>query len=160
MSDAKRIPDEDNPLGYLEFEKTLNLAKDVSWIPEARGKVVKIVAQLLPLLPRNEHYHVVLMDRNLNEVIASQKAMLARQGRRGAELEEQKLSATYRAQLQRVRQQIARRPEMRILAVNYGELLGNPGAGAERLALFLGEPFSCMAAAAAVRPELRRQRQK
>ncbi len=159
LSDAKRIPDEDNPLGYLEFEKTLNLAKDVSWIPEARGKVVKIVAQLLPLLPRNEHYHVVLMDRNLNEVIASQKAMLARQGRRGAELEEQKLSATYRAQLQRVRQQIARRPEMRILAVNYGELLGNPGAGAERLARFLGEPFSCMAAAAAVRPELRRQRQ-
>ena len=37
LSDAKRIPDEDNPLGYLEFEKTLNLAKDVSWIPEARG---------------------------------------------------------------------------------------------------------------------------
>ena len=159
LTDAKRIPDEDNPLGYYEFEKSLKLAKDVSWIPEARGKVVKIVAQLLPFLPRNEHYYVVFMERDLREVIASQKAMLARQGRRGAQLAEQKLSDTYRAQLQRVMKQMARRPELRRLTINYGDLLANPIAGTERLARFLGEPFDCVAAAAAVRPDLRRQKQ-
>lgn len=159
LTDAKRIPDEDNPLGYYEFEKTLKLAKDVSWIPEARGKVVKIVAQLLPFLPRNEHYCLVFMERNLNEVIASQKAMLLRQGRKGAELDEQKLSETYQAQLQRVRQHLARRPEMRTLSVNYSALLADPASGAERLALFLGQPFDRVRATAAVRPELRRQKQ-
>jgi tetratricopeptide (TPR) repeat protein len=158
LTDARRIPDEDNPLGYYEFEKTLKLAKDVSWIPEARGKVVKIIAQLLPFLPRNEHYHVVLMERELGEVIASQKAMLARQGRQGAALDERQLSETYRAQLLRVRQQLAHRPETRTLSVNYSELLADPASGAERLACFLGRPFDCIAAAAAVRPELRRQK--
>ncbi len=120
--------------------------------------MVKIVAQLLPFLPRNEHYHVIFMERNLNEVIASQKAMLARQGRQGAALDAQKLSETYQTQLQRVRKQIARRPEMPILSVNYGELLADPTAGAEQLAQFLDGPFDCARAIAAVRPELRRQK--
>lgn len=159
LTDAKRAADEDNPRGYFEFEKTLSLAKDTAWLPQARGKVIKVVAQLLPFLPRNEHYHVILMERNLDEVIASQNTMLVRQGRRGAELDARKLSETYRAQLQRVRKQISRRPEMRTLAVNYGELLTDPAAGTERLADFLGEPFDRSAAVAAVRPELRRQKQ-
>jgi hypothetical protein len=99
------------------------------------------------------------MERDLREVIASQKAMLARQGRRGAQLAEQKLSDTYHAQLQRVLKQIGRRPELRRLTINYGDLLANPTAGTERLARFLGEPFDGTAAAAAVRPDLRRQKQ-
>ena len=158
LTDAKRISDEDNPLGYFEFEKTLQLAKDASWIPEARGKVIKIVAQLLPYLPRNEHYHVIFMERDLNEVISSQKAMLTRQGRSGAQLAEQKLSETYRGQLARVQRQLARRPDTRTLRINYGELLENPATHAEQLARFLGEPFNCSAAITAVHPELRRQK--
>src|SRR4029077_16977405 len=93
LTDSKRPADEDNPLGYFEFEKTLELAKDVSWLPQARGKVVKIVAQLLPFLPTTEHYDVIFMERNLAEVISSQKAMLARQGRHGAALNDQQLTA-------------------------------------------------------------------
>jgi predicted AlkP superfamily phosphohydrolase/phosphomutase/tetratricopeptide (TPR) repeat protein len=157
LSDAKRVPDADNPLGYFEFEKVLGLAKDATWVPQARGKVVKIVTQLLPFLPRNEHYHILLMERNVAEVIASQNAMLAQQGRPGAELGDQQLSETYAAQVRRVRQQLARRPEMRTLFVNYAELLADPAAGVDRLAQFLGQPFDREAAAHAIRPELRRQ---
>jgi predicted AlkP superfamily phosphohydrolase/phosphomutase/tetratricopeptide (TPR) repeat protein len=158
LTDAKRAADEDNPRGYLEFERTLNLARDAAWVPQARGKAVKIVAQLLPFLPADEHYDVILMERNLEEVIASQKAMLARQGRSGAELTEQQLLATYTAQLQRVRAQLSRRPEIRILSVDYSKLLAGPGAGVERVARFLGGAFNCEGAAGAVRPELRRQK--
>jgi len=157
LTDARRAADEDNPLGYLEYDKALSLAEDVSWLPKARGKVVKIVAQLLPHLPRNEHYQLIFMERNLEEVIASQRAMLARQGRPGAELEDRELAAVYRAQLERIRGQIARRPELRVLTVRYAGLLADPTAGVNRLARFLGEPFDQPAAAAAVRPELRRQ---
>jgi predicted AlkP superfamily phosphohydrolase/phosphomutase/tetratricopeptide (TPR) repeat protein len=158
LTDGRRAADEDNPLGYLEFEKTLSLPKDVSWLPQARGKAVKIVAQLLPYLPRDEHYNLILMERDLDEIVASQHAMLVRQGRPGVELEESQLAKTFAAQLERVRLQASRRPEMRMLAVHYAELLADPVAGAERLARFLGGPFDAAAAAKAVRPELRRQR--
>ncbi len=158
LTDGKRAADKDNPLGYFEFEQTLNLAKDVSWLPQARGKVVKIVAQLLPFLPANEHYHVVFMERNLTEVVASQNAMLARQGRRGAQLDERQLSETYAAQLKRVHKQLARRSEIRTLSVNYTELLADPVAGVNQVARFLGGPFNQTAAVEAVRPQLRRQK--
>jgi predicted AlkP superfamily phosphohydrolase/phosphomutase/tetratricopeptide (TPR) repeat protein len=158
LTDAKRAPDEDNPLGYFEFQKALTLAKDKSWLPQVRGKVVKIVAQLLSHLPRNEHYNVILMERKLTEVIASQKAMLVRHGRRGAELDKRQLLKTYAAHLQRVRRHLSRRPEIRVLRVNYADLLADPGLGVERVARFLGNPFDQESAAKAVRPELRRQK--
>ena len=116
------------------------------------------MAQLLPFLPPGEHYNVIFMERNLDEVIASQNAMLARQGRRGAELGEQQLVRAYTEQLRRVRSRLARRAEMRVLPVSYTDLLADPVAGAHRLALFLGGPFNHAAAAKAIRPELRRQK--
>ena len=158
LTDAKRRADEDNPLGYFEFEKTLTLAKDATWLPQARGKVIKVVAQLLPFLPRNEHYHVIFMERNLSEVIASQNVMLARQGRRGAALGEKSLSETYAAQLKRVRGQLSRRSEVRILSVNYDELLSDSAKGVKQIARFLGGEFNHEVAAGTIRPELRRQK--
>jgi predicted AlkP superfamily phosphohydrolase/phosphomutase/tetratricopeptide (TPR) repeat protein len=158
LTDGKRGADADNPLGYYEYEQVLDLAKDVSWIPQARGKVVKIVAQLLPYLPASEHYHVIFMERNLGEVIASQRAMLEGQGRRGAELDEQTLAETYLVQLTRLQKQIAARPELRVLPVNYNLLLAEAFKQVPRLAIFLGEPFDVLRAAAAIRPELRRQK--
>ena len=158
LTDARRAPDEDNPLGYFELEKTLSLAKDNSWIPEARGKAIKIVAQLLPLLPAGEHYNIVFMDRDLDEVVASQHAMLARQNRTGANMEVRKLKETYTAQLGRVRRMLAHRSDVRTLTVNYGRLLATTPMEISRLAQFLGEPFNQDAASSAVRPELRRQK--
>jgi len=157
-TDGERRADEDNPLGYFEFEKAIELAKDTSWIQQARGKVVKIVAQLLPHLPAKEHYHIIFMERDLAEVVASQKAMLARQSRRGAELDEQKLRDTYTSQLNRVHTQLARRPEVRMLCVNYADLVADPTTQVSALAEFLGAPFDLHAAAGAVRPDLHRQK--
>jgi predicted AlkP superfamily phosphohydrolase/phosphomutase/tetratricopeptide (TPR) repeat protein len=158
LTDAKRAADQDNPLGYFEFEKAIELAKDASWLQQARGKVVKIVAQLLPHLPANEHYQIIFMERELTEVMASQKAMLARQQRRGAELDEEKLRDTYTSQLNRVHAQLARRPEVRLLNVNYSELVADPIHEINALAGFLGVTFDIHAAAKAIRPELQRQK--
>jgi hypothetical protein len=119
---------------------------------------VKIVAQLLPFLPRNHHYHVIFMERDLDEVVASQNAMLARQGRRGAEWGAARLQETYQSQLDRVRSLLACRSEMRTLFVNYDDLLTDTPAGVERLALFAGEPFDRRAATESIRPQLRRQK--
>jgi tetratricopeptide (TPR) repeat protein len=157
LTDGKRAADEDNPLGYFEFEKALELGKDQSWVPQARGKVVKLVAQLLPLLPANEHYQIIFMEREMEEVIASQNAMLDRLGRRRPRLAQRQLQEAYRAQLTRVAEQLACRPEFRVVTVNYAELLCDPTSGIEKVASFLGGRFDREAAIAAVRPELRRQ---
>ena len=158
LTDSKRAADEDNPLGYFEFEKSIELARDTSWLPQARGKVVKIVAQLLSHLPANEHYQIIFIERDLAEVIASQKAMLARHGRRGAELDERRLRDTYTSQLNRIEAQLARRPDARVLNVNHADLIAEPMTEVNAIAAFLGAPFDCRAAADVVRPELHRQK--
>jgi hypothetical protein len=111
---------------------------------------------LLPRLPRSEHYHILFMERDLEDVIASQNAMLARQQRRGAQLDSIRLLETYRAQLDRVRTHLSCRPEVRLLSVSYAQLLTNAAAGVKRIAEFLGSPFDQDAAKLAIRPELRR----
>ncbi len=77
-ADHSRAPDEHNPKGYLEHERVKKLRFDRSWVPEARGKVVKVVSGLLCELPLNERYKVVFIHRPLTEVIASQQKMLGK----------------------------------------------------------------------------------
>lgn len=158
LTDSRRGADEDNPLGYFEFEKASTLARDASWLPLARGKVVKIVAQLLPLLPSNEHYQIILMERDLEEIIASQNAMLARLGRQGAELNQAQLIETYSSQLERLLLQVLRMPNVRFLMMDYAMLLKDSRQSLSRLARFLGVPFNSSAAEGCIRPELHRQK--
>lgn len=156
-TDERRQADEDNPRGYFEHEQATRLHRDTSWIPDARGKVVKIVAPLLPHLPAGEDYRIVLMLRNLEEVIASQRAMLARLQREGGKLSDDALRRAYAGHLVRVRQWLQSRPEIAVLPVDYADALSNPSDTAARIAGFLGQPFDTPAAAAAVAPSLRRQ---
>lgn len=157
LTDGQRAADADNPLGYLEFEPARELAKNRAWLPQARGKGVKVVAQLLPHLPADEHYQVIFMRRDLREIVASQRAMLARQQRAGAACTDAELMAVFDAQLRRIEAHLAGRPEVRLLQVDYARLLADPAAGVAQVAAFLGGTFHTAAAVAAVRPDLRRQ---
>jgi uncharacterized membrane protein YccC len=141
----------------LEHENATRLRQDASWIPEARGKAVKIVPQLLPHLPAAEEYRIVFMHRNLDEVVSSQRAMLARLDRPGAKLDDRVLARTYTRQLVQVRSWFERHPEIQVLPVNYADALRDPAATSARLARFLGQPFNKTAAAMAVDASLRRQ---
>ncbi len=157
FTDGLRTADEDNPRGYLEHEQATRLHREVSWIPEARGKAVKIVAQLLPYLPRGAAYRVVFLHRDLSEVAASQRAMLERLGRAGAALSQEDLIRSYAGDLQRVQEWLRGRAEIAVLAVNYHDALAEPEPTARRLAEFFGEPFDIGAAASEVSAGLRRQ---
>ncbi len=86
VTDGVREADEDNPRGYLEFEGAKRLQTDRAWVGQAVGHCVKIVAQLLPCLPNNFQYRIVMIHRNLDEVLRSQATMLERQETEGAQL--------------------------------------------------------------------------
>ena len=49
LTDNIRKADEDNPQGYYEFDKIKKLPhdEDKSWIGDAKGKAVKVIAELL-----------------------------------------------------------------------------------------------------------------
>ncbi|GAA5128371.1 alkaline phosphatase family protein [Luteolibacter yonseiensis] len=82
FADNGRIADASNPHGYFEHEAVKLLHRDASWLPDARGKVVKIVAPLLPFLVESDregkplHYRVIFMTRPLEDVMASRSRML------------------------------------------------------------------------------------
>lgn len=160
FTDEKRAADSDNPRGYYEHEKATQLARDSSWIPEARGKVVKIVAQLLPCLPRGEQmprYRVVFMDRDLREIVRSQRAMLERLGRSGGRLEPDKMMTTLDAQVAQIERWMRERPDVECLFVDYARVVADPRGETARIAAFLGVA-DAPAMAAAIDPSLRRQR--
>ncbi len=71
---------------------------------------------LLAHLPAGFEYDVIVARRRIEEVLASQRRMLERNGRAPA-LGDAALARVFSAQLAAAEQQAAARPEMRLLAV-------------------------------------------
>ena len=80
VTDEIRKADEDNPRGYLEWERVKKLKEDQSWLNECPGKAVKVISMLLFDLPSKHHYKIIFMQREIEEVLASQRIMLERRG--------------------------------------------------------------------------------
>ena len=160
LTDGKRVADADNPRGYLEYEPATRLRDDASWVPQAKGKVVKIVAQLLPFLPPPLHYRIIFMHRNLQEVLASQQTMLERQGKAKGTLGPAELAAVLDRQAGDVARVMAARPHVRVLHLDYREVVRRPAEAARRLNVFLGGKLNLDAMVAAVDPALHRQKDR
>jgi hypothetical protein len=157
LTDHMRAADEDNPHGYFELEAVKSTKADPSWVPGAVAKVVKMVHVLIPDLPPGFRYRIILMQRDLDEVVASQKAMLARAGRPGGS-NEAALKRIYAAQLDGVRRWMDANPDCTRLEVEYASVIADPRGQAGRVAAFLGVPDAAQRMAAAVDPGLYRNR--
>ena len=158
LTDAARTADEDHPRGYYEFEAVKRTKQDPTWLADAGGKAVKMVHLLLPDLPAGYTYRVVLMQRDLAEVLASQRKMLDRHGRRGAAMPDEQLAGLFRGQLARVKSWLAAQPNCTVLEVSYNDLVANPSAGAHAINSFLGGTLDETKMAAAIDPSLYRNR--
>lgn len=159
LSDAKREADSSNPRGYYEHELAKQPAEFKTLLAQAGGKAVKIVAQLVSGIPAQPDmaYRFILMERDLDEIIASQGAMLARDGKKGAALDSEQLADAYAKQLSQVKRML-RRFDVPTLLTNYNETIADPRATAERLRAFLGESFDLEKALAIVDPKLYREK--
>jgi predicted AlkP superfamily phosphohydrolase/phosphomutase/tetratricopeptide (TPR) repeat protein len=155
FTDGRRAADQNNPRGYFEHELATHLHEDNSWLSQAQGKVVKIIAQLLTHLPSGEQYWVIFMHRDMDEVIASQYSMLKSLGQMGTKLDKTQLARVYSQQLARVQTWLQLQLNVHVLAVQYADALKEPENTAARLACFLGKPFDELAATAVVESALR-----
>lgn len=159
MTDSQREADEDNPKGYFEVERVKNLAEesDRSWLNDARGKAIKVISYLLLELPRDLRYRVVFMNRDLDEVLASQAKMLKRRGETN-EASDERMIELFKSHLLRVRAHLKTAPHLTYIEVGYREVIQDPMAEARRIAAFVGGRLDVRAMAAAVDPSLYRNR--
>lgn len=78
LSDAIRKEDENNPKGYFELEAVKGIVKNNSFLKNANGKTIKIVAPLVTFIDLSLSYRVIFMLRDLDEVLQSQEKMLGK----------------------------------------------------------------------------------
>jgi hypothetical protein len=162
VTDRVRGADESNPEGYFELEAVKDLDKaamrDVRWLANARGRGVKVLSALLPYLPESCNYRVILMQRPLSEVIASQNTMLARAGEATDVIPVADLTAQYEMHLRKTQALLASRACFDTLIVRYGDVLADPRAQADRVNQFVGGRLDVEAMAGAVDERLYRNR--
>jgi len=160
LSDGQRVADDDNPLGYYEFEPVKHLHESADWVKGAKGKVVKVVAPLLHHLPRDLDYRIVFIERDVDEVLASQGQMLTRRGQNidDSPARRNRLKETYCRQLQNLRTTLSQRARTQTLFLCHADAIANPRAAAELLNDFLGGGLDAGAMAEEVKPDLHRQR--
>lgn len=158
LTDTIRQADINNPKGYWEYEKVKKMMTDTSWLEEANGKVVKIIAPLLTYLPAKYDYKIIFMQRDMAEVLRSQQVMLGRK----AALEKNAfpivLSEAFKKQLEQAMAWINRSPNVSLLEVNYVYAIEHPEEVAENISEFLGEDFNMEKMVASVDHALYRNR--
>jgi hypothetical protein len=158
LTDQIRTADEDNPKGYYEFERVKQIEHDKEWLPDAQGKVVKMIAALLRHLPADYAYKVIFMRRDIEEVLASQRQMLIRRGEPTDAVTDDRMAELFRRHVVRVEAWIAQQPNVDVVYVEYGKILGEPLREAERVNEFLDGACDVDRMAEVVDPSLYRQR--
>ncbi len=158
-TDNIRTADEDNPKGYYELERVKKLPDgDIDWLPEAKGKAVKVISALLEHLPPEYNYRVLFMQRKMEEVLASQKQMLIRSGKPTDTVSDEQLADMYAKHLVKVNAWLTDQANFSVLDLDYNKMLDDPSKYADYVNNFLGCTLDVEAMVGVVDNRLYRQR--
>ncbi|MCZ6683143.1 MAG: sulfotransferase family protein [Planctomycetota bacterium] len=158
LTDGIRAADEDNPKGYYEFERAKKIKEDTAWLDDAKGKVVKVISQLLLSLPESHRYKIVFMQREMGEILASQRQMLIRRGTDSRDVSDEQMGPMLAKHVEQVMGWIEKHDHVECLPVNYNDVLKDAGPNIERINEFLGGDLDTAAMTAVVDRSLYRQR--
>ncbi len=160
LSDNLRQADVDNPNGYYEIENVKALSKgDVAWLSTAQGKAIKVISALLVHLPVTYTYRVIFMQRNMQEIIESQRRMLIHRNKPHNADEDSRLADLYTKHLDKMKQWVSEQPNFASLVVDYGKLVNDdPHAAIQRIVDFLQKPLDVERMQESINPALYRNR--
>jgi hypothetical protein len=158
LTDGIRAADTDNPHGYFEWEPVKSLKRDATWVAGAVGKGVKVIYYSLADLPAGYCYRVLFMHRNLDEVLASQAAMLQRRGVTAQSPDDAAMKRLFENELREVAEWLAGQPAFTVLNVDYAAILAAPVEQARRVNEFVGGLLDSDAMARMVDSQLYRRR--
>src|SRR5512143_666260 len=141
LTDAIRTADEDNPNGYFELEVVKQLAEgQQQWLANADRKLVKVISALLEHLPPEHHYKVLFMERQIPEILASQRKMLARRNET-SNVPDAEMESQFREHLKVIKYWLARQPNMEVLYVDYNRMMADPDSYLSKIVAFVGLPL-------------------
>jgi len=163
FTDDKRQADASNERGYYEHEKVGSLlnASDKSWLLDAQGKSLKVVAPLLAALPlkiqhptsriQDLHYRVLFIEREMEEILASQQTMLGRLGK--DTLGSADIAKAYLQQVRHAKTWLCGRG-ISALSVTHADLIHRSDQVLPQIAAFLGKSQQIAAMKAVIDPAL------
>jgi len=137
VSDHIRKSDEDNPRGYYELEEVKNI-NNTSWIDNCHGKAVKVISALLQNLPSTKNYKIIFMERDLSEILASQKVMLQRLKKKGADISDDEMILKFKQHLEQIKKWLLNKENMDVLYVNFRDVIDRTDEVARKVINFLG----------------------
>lgn len=159
ITDNLRVADDNNPKGYYEFERVKALKDgDNAWLAEAPGKSVKVISALLQNLPDSYTYRILFMQREMGEVLASQKKMLIDRGEVADKVNDEQMASLFQSHLLKVQEWLKTKPNMQVLYISYNQLLKDPQPDLVRINQFLGGNLNVAAMATVIDKSLYRQR--
>lgn len=156
--DGLREANEDNPKGYYEFEPVKALKEDDAWVAKACGQSVKVIYKLVYDLPANVNYRIVFMQRELDEVLASQETMMRRDGLDPDAIGRDVLLQLFQTEVIAFRRWAEAQSNIRIFYADYGRVVSAPEDVSREISEFLGGPMDTRAMAQVVDPTLYRNR--
>jgi len=122
LTDQSRQADTHNPNGYYEYEKVKKLTQDHSFLKEADGKAIKVIAHLLKFLPKEYDFRIIFMKRDMYEIIQSQQKMLGR----SEDAFPVAIASAFENELLKVDVWQKKEPNVEMLYVNYKDIIKNP----------------------------------
>src|SRR4030067_133540 len=159
VTDKLRVADHNNPKGYYEFERVKKLKDmDYGWLEGAKGKVVKIISGLITYLPTSYCYKVIFMQRNMLEVLASQRKMLGRLGKPENKVEDEQLIKIFQVHLHDVEDWMQRTPNIELLTINYNQMLNDPADSIQQINHFMGGSLDTQEMVGMINKDLYRER--
>ena len=106
--------------------------------PGLERHAVKVVSMILQQLPPNHEYKVLFMTRPLEEVVASQAAMIERLGAEGAEMDGKQLEGSLAAHRDTALAWLKACPRIEVVEIDYTALVQSPDESIAHIAEFPG----------------------
>ncbi len=153
LSDGKRLKDVNNPEGYFELEAVKGIVRDNSFLKQAIGKAIKIVAPLPIYMDPELKYRVIFMRRDVDEILRSQEVMLQKDQIN----EREKFRTMYDLHLKKT-YSFLKEHEIPYLDVNYLDLIEEPETLLSSIIDFCSVDHSVIDLVSAIKPELYRNR--
>ena len=135
LIDEVRVPDIHNTNGYFEYQPVKTLAHENNWLELAKGKAVKIIVHLLKFLPPDYYYKVILMERNMTEIIASQQKMLGKD----PGIYPVRIAQSFEKELEKAKIWADKEPYVHKLNISYNNLIKHAEPEIEKIINFLGQ---------------------
>jgi hypothetical protein len=138
LEDKSKEADDNNPNGYFEYELASKLPEgNDSWLEKAENKAVKVVSYYVQHLSPKHEYKVLFMERNIDEIVMSQRAIAIEDGKKVHKKEVKMMADYFNNHIKQTKQWISLQPNFGVLYLSYNSIIKDPNSAVSSINEFL-----------------------